>query len=771
MIKHSLAKISLASTLAIGLATPVWAQDSGSDNGSDIIVTARRTEEKLQDVPISITVLSQEAIAKRNIVSGSDLGTYVPSLVSNQQFGPEKASFAIRGFTQEGKTSPSVAVYFADVVAPRSFGGTTAGNGAGVGSFMDLQNVQVLKGPQGTLFGRNSTGGAILLVPTKPKDRLEGSVEATVGSYNLRRIQAVLNAPLGSSVRVRGAVDWNKRDGYLVNHSGVGPDRLANTNYVAARLSVVADLSPDVENYTIGSYSKSDTNGTTPTVFGCNSAPGQFGLVGLLQPFACAQANRAVTGNYGNWGVENPDPRPRELVEQWQVINTTTWKASDNLTIKNIVSYAEFKEFADFNLFGDNLVSSGQLLNFGTLGIGLTPAFASCNVFTQQPAPCSPLILPSTAGQVLPGITLHPGLSGYNSQQSTFTEELQFQGTAADGRLNWQAGAYVELSKPLGWNSGLTSIFLSCSNVYTYQCTNPLLIGSISSSNVKTWFNSKGLYGQATYKLTDQLSLTGGFRYTWDRMKDISQNVNAAVGAPGTATLTCQNIVKFNVGGVTGSPVVVTDLNSSTCANELHQDSSRPTWLIDLDYKPNADILIYANWRRGYRQGTINSNNLGLEIAKPEKVDTFEVGAKTSFHGAVPGYFNISAFYNNFTDQQLAINSVVAPAFQGKVPNAQPMMNISGNLKREFIDSSFITPFISGLQKAFKWTYKSPAAIVTTDYWLVEFEAKYCRVLETPPQVDGAGPIEDAIPFICESPDGTTPPLTITFQNRRATVS
>ena len=122
---------SIRSSLLLGAASvcvfgaaPVMAQDKaaqGADeaSGADIIVTARRVEEKLQDVPISITVLSQEAISKRNIVSGSDLGAYVPSLVSNQQFGPEKASFAIRGFTQEGKTSPSVAVYFADVVGGR----------------------------------------------------------------------------------------------------------------------------------------------------------------------------------------------------------------------------------------------------------------------------------------------------------------------------------------------------------------------------------------------------------------------------------------------------------------------------------------------------------------------------------------------------------------------------------------------------------------------------------------------------------------------------
>ena len=148
-------------------------------------------------MPISITVLSQEAISKRNISNAGDLGTYVPSLATNANFGPEKSSFAIRGFNQEGRTSPTVAVYFADVVAPRANTGTTTGNGAGVGSFFDLQNVQVLKGPQGTLFGRNTTGGAILLVPTKPTTKLEGYVEGSLGSHDMKRVQAVFNAPLG----------------------------------------------------------------------------------------------------------------------------------------------------------------------------------------------------------------------------------------------------------------------------------------------------------------------------------------------------------------------------------------------------------------------------------------------------------------------------------------------------------------------------------------------------------------------------------------------
>ncbi len=117
------------------------------------------------------------------------------------------------------------------------------------------------------------------------------------------------------------------------------------------------------------------------------------------------------------------------------------------------------------------------------------------------------------------------------------TEELQFQGTSSDGRLNWQAGAYLEISKPLGWNSGQTAIFLSCSNVYTFQCTNPLLFGSISGSNVKTWFNNKALYAQASYKLTDQLEPDRRYPLHLGQDEETSRRMQTPpCGAPGTAT-------------------------------------------------------------------------------------------------------------------------------------------------------------------------------------------------------------------------------------------
>src|SRR6185312_6688465 len=172
-------------------------------------------------------------------------------LSTNNRYGADNTTWTIRGFTQEQRTTATVGTFFADVVMPRGSGATPGGEGAGPGALFDLANVQVLKGPQGTLFGRNSTGGAVLLVPRKPTDKLEGYVEGSVGNYDMLRAQAVLNIPLADTFKVRLGVDRQKRDGYLKNVSGIGVKDYNDIDYVAARLSIVADLTPDLENYII----------------------------------------------------------------------------------------------------------------------------------------------------------------------------------------------------------------------------------------------------------------------------------------------------------------------------------------------------------------------------------------------------------------------------------------------------------------------------------------------------------------------------------------
>src|SRR5579863_272234 len=619
----------VATAMGIVLSTPAFAQTAPDSPPGDIVVTARRVEERLQDVPISITVYNPQQLADRNIVNSADLAAYTPSLAVNGTYGPEKSSFAIRGFSQDLNTLPTVGVYFADVVAPRLSSNITSGNGAGVGSMFDLQNVQVLKGPQGTLFGRNTTGGAILLVPQKPTDKLGGYVEGTYGNYNAERVQAVLNVPLSDTFFVRAGIDRYKRDGYINNRSGIGPTEFNNINYLAARLSVLAQLTPNLENYAIATYSRSDTNGVLGKIPFCNrgTVPGSTGAGAVERAAVCAQVDNEAARGFGYYDAENSDPNPFVKSRQWQVIDTTTWKTTDTLTIKNIASYGEAVERYSFNLSGD--------------------------------------VIP------FPLVVTNPGPNTPQGHQATFTEELQFQGRTSDNRLTWQAGGYMERSDPIGGRQGqeqVTSVLSSCTDVYAFKCS-PFLLnlpgiglipaGSISIARNVYSYQNYGLYAQGTYKFTDQLSLTAGIRNTWDYEKEDSDNVRVTTSAAGPLGFACSRAVT-----PVPNPGAALALGGS-CTRSFVQKSSKPTWLIDLEYKPVRDMMVYAKYARGYRGGGINEANFGAETWKPEHLDTYELGLKSSFHGAVSGTFDVTGFWNEFKDQQA---SVFIPACTANIP-------------------------------------------------------------------------------------------------------
>ncbi|MDE2404794.1 MAG: TonB-dependent receptor [Sphingomonadales bacterium] len=623
MTKQDIARAASLLALAGGMlgAVPALAQSADKAGNDEIVVTARRVEERLQDVPISITVFNQEQLAQRNIVSTTDLAAYAPSLSLNGRYGPDKSSFAIRGFSQDLNTLPTVGVYFADVVAPRLNSNITSGNGAGPGSMFDLQNVQVLKGPQGTLFGRNTTGGAILLVPQRPTSRLEGYVEGTIGNHNERRLQAVLNVPLSDTFKIRLGVDRNKRDGYIHNRSGIGPSEFNDVNYTAVRLGVLGNLTPSLETYTLFTYADSHTNGTLPKMAYCNRATvaGSTGSSATVRVPICAQVDREAAQGYGFYDAENNDPTPYVRSRQWQVINTTTWNATDSLTVKNIASYGEAREHYSFSLDGDAIP--------------------------------------------YPFVITYPGPARPQGAQYTFTEEFQLQGHSAGDRLTWQAGGYMERSAPLGSQEQYTQIFANCSNPYTFQCSPlvlqvplgggvilPVSAGSVSIARNNYTFHNYGLYAQATYKFTDQLSLTAGIRNTWDWEREDADNIQVKFSTAGVPSYVCSR-------AVTSAPKDATLLTNGACGTgrSFVQKSSRPTWLIDLDFKPTPDTLVYAKYARGYRGGGINEANFGIETWKPEKVDDYEIGMKASFRGQVHGNLALAGFWNEFRDQQASV--------------------------------------------------------------------------------------------------------------------
>jgi len=643
------------------------ATHSAEGDMSEIIVTARRVEERLQDVPISITVFNQQQLSNQNVVNASDLAAFTPSLSSNNNFGSQNSSFAIRGFVQDNGTAPSVGTYFADVVAPRgASNGLPSGDGAGPGSFFDLQNVQVLKGPQGTLFGRNTTGGAVLLVPQKPTDKLEGYVEGSVGNYDMNAVQAVVNIPVNDQFRFRLGVDHQQRKGYMINTSGIGPSDFSDVDYTALRASAVVNITPDLENYTIASFVDSNTNGdvqkmiaslpaTTPGCLFCGAAVAQLAAQGAdFYDFRQDVAN------------------PYTKLTQWQIINTTTWNESDTLTVKNIASYAELKNDLKTALFGTN---------FATPAIpGFLPSF-NYNFANSTPAP-----------------------GDDTAHESTLTEELRLEGHTQDDRLNWQTGLYMEIARPLSTVGSQSPTVINCTNSATFQCTDiwgfligisgqvpaaflPVHVGGVNLTTGRTSYRDAGLYGQTTYKFNDQFKLTGGIRYTTDdEVNDsLQQSYNFNSPAP-TATnpLPLPTIPSFHC----TNPLAV----ATNCYSHFSQGTHAPTWLIDLDYTPVSDVLAYAKYARGYRAGTIAPNvSAPYNYIQAEKVDTYEIGAKTSFAEPVHGTFDIAAFYNDFSNQQLQLGFNPAQ-FSGVSPTAAPINAGKSRIYGLEIDAS-VTPF------------------------------------------------------------------------------
>ena len=630
------AMLGVMSAMVLIQAAPVaQGQEAGM---SEIIVTARRVEERLQDVPISITVFNQQQLSQQNVINSSDLAAFTPSLSTNNNFGAQNSSFAIRGFVQDNGTAPSVGTYFGDVVAPRgASNGIPAGDGAGPGNFFDLQNVQVLKGPQGTLFGRNTTGGAVLLVPQKPTAKLEGYVEASVGNFDLKGVQAMVNIPVNDTIRLRLGVDHQERNGYLINTSGIGPRDFGDVDYTAVRASAVIDITPELENYTILSYVYSSTNGdvqkliaalpaTTPGCLFCGAAVGQLAAQG---------------SSFYDFRQDVADPTTK--LTQAQIINTTTWNVSDTLTIKNIASYAQLKNDLKTALFGTNFATPAIPL------LGL-PSF-NYNFANSTPAPGED--------------TAH---------ESTITEEFRLQGRTQDDRLTWQTGIYLEVARPLSTVGSQSPTVINCTNSAAFQCTDiwgfligisgavppqflPIHVGGVNLTEGRTYYRDAAAYGQSTYKFNELFKLTGGIRYTTDDEVNDSLQRSYIFNSPApTATnpLPLPTIPSFHC---TNPLAVATDCNS-----HFSQGTHAPTWLVDFDYTPTQDILGYAKYTRGYRAGTIAPNvSVPYNYVQAEKVDTYELGLKTSFAPALHGTFNVAAFYNNFTNQQLQLGFNAAP--------------------------------------------------------------------------------------------------------------
>lgn len=421
-----------------------------------IVVTAQRRDESAQDVPISLTAISSEGLEKANIDSIEDLPRVAPSL--NVQRAPQAANtrISIRGIGSAGNAAiePSVGAYVDGFYIPRP--------GPLLAGLNDLAGAEVLRGPQGTLFGRNAAIGALNFRTTLPKDYFEGSAGLDIGSFGKIRATGIINAPVSETISTRIAVLVDNSDGYGLNLEN-GED-LGSNKTVSVRGTAKIDLSPDVEWIIRGDYQRMTGDGVTPvTLLSQTLTPTAranfMARLDGMTPLLDADYDRRLRQSPGN-----------DLVsDQWGVSSELSWYLGGP-TLRLLSSYRDWnsvQQDRDFTLTPADLV-------------GRETGFVSQSV----------------------------------------SQELQLA-SSDEGRLTYVAGLYyfheqyeIDADYNLGQNYCDLLIANSFPGLVQACVAGPQALAAQTRFDQNT--DSLAAYGQATYDLTDNWDATLGLRYSHD---------------------------------------------------------------------------------------------------------------------------------------------------------------------------------------------------------------------------------------------------------------
>jgi iron complex outermembrane receptor protein len=483
MNKHLIGALLAGATCIV---TPAFAADSSAPGAAatsdDIIVTARRKDESLEKVPEAITAFNAQALEARQIRSDADLQLNTPGLTIRQTQGNNSLSYSIRGQTADTFSgSPSAVIAYLNEV-PLTVGSAQ--------SFYDLGSVQVLKGPQGTLFGRNATGGAVLFTSAQPTDKVEAMVQGRVGSMAMSDANGMINMPFADGkVLLRAAFDVSRRGGYIFNT--FNNQWLGQVEHNSGRLSLTLKPTDTISNTTIFQYSGSDGTNTGASYVWSIYQAGQTnnGIAlnsnsSFLYPYVAAQRT------LGYYKTDHPGDA-RNHGTDWDLSNTTTDQLGDDLTLKNI---------------------------FGA---------TRSNYNSVQPQLGAPYVTIATYNALT-------GQVGNTLKVSSISDELQLQGKAMDGKLSYIVGAYFQ------WQTTDTiwpqTYFLSPPYPPTFgSCPAP---AACITNAFREKDATKAIYTQATYDLSsvvENLKFTAGARYTWDDLNfsqiDVPGNLNIMLGA------------------------------------------------------------------------------------------------------------------------------------------------------------------------------------------------------------------------------------------------
>ena len=469
--------LALLASADIAAAQQVAQAASGLE---EIVVTARRQEEQLQSVPLAITAVTGEQLESREITTSERFSHMVPALSLNSPFGDDAiTNIRLRGL-------PGVASYFAEV--PTRLTGNAL--------FVDMQNIQVLKGPQGVNFGINTTGGAILFEPRRPTNQMSVDAKVLLGNYKRREYQAVVNAPVvPDKVLLRVVYDHNERKGYTYDLTNKVD--LADQDYHYARAGLTIKPFDTFENYTVIDWFQSNGRGPGALLTAVNTAS----TANLL--FPALRTTLAQQQALGVRTIVGQDAGLGQLLknENFRVVDIARWDITDVFSFKNIASYSREKQAQRVDLDG----SPSRVLARAQFG-------------------------------------------GWQDDKEFFTEEPQISAKLLNNSLNMVAGYFISYQRVGSDTKEHTVTFndLATTDAFFYK-------------NGGGSQRTRGIYGQAIYDLgglspsLDQFKLSAGYRYTWDFRSSVDSRRAFPSGACSVAgadsTCRFQQTGKFHASG------------------------------------------------------------------------------------------------------------------------------------------------------------------------------------------------------------------------------
>ena len=589
-------------TLAPGANAQTASAPAAESAMNDIIVTAQKRKELLSDVPLSITAVSGDQMSKQGIVSTADLVKITPGLTYTESFAGLPV-YTIRGigfYENTTAVAPAVSIYVDQVPLPFAV--------MAAGASFDLERVEVLKGPQGTLFGQNSTGGAINYIAAKPMDSFGVGLDVTYQRFNQVDVQAFVTGPLGGGLTARLSGRTEQRfDGWQKTYIPGDDRRLGERNFFTGRLLLNYEASDKLtfEFNANGWKNKSDSQAakfiTYAPIVPLSSPNHNPPQAAILPTYPPAPDNPRAA----EW---DPNVRLKRNDGFWQVSLRGDYALSDDVNITSITAYSKL----DLDQPSDSDGSSFSDIYQDTI--------VHAKTFNQELR---------IAGSNIAGVKW---MVGGNYSHEKADEDRVF--TNFNG-----SNAFINIGLP-----GLNPTFQN-----------------FTESNHQR-ISTKAVFGSLDYELTSAFTIQGSVRYTKQDRSFDGCLYDTGVGDLAALFSFLSNLAHGASGPALFNPViapgacVTLDENFNAVDNvhsELNQDNL--SWRVSLNYKPDTDTLLYANVTKGYKAGSYStlpaSRVSQLEPVPQESVLAFETGFKLSVLDRTL-QLNGAGFYYDYKDKQ-----------------------------------------------------------------------------------------------------------------------